>query len=322
MSFAALFDTLSPSVEPSARTAFSGNRISRLAENRSDTSLNDALKDERCRAYALSGNQLVLKHDDQVLDPLFATYELSELKPDYDRAILLGYRENGEPRVVVPVGASAETLEAQYRLVDARTLYREYLLADELLGEIAQGLSLAQWNNDNQFCGKCGGKMQMRIGGYKRECERCQHLIFPRTDPVVIMLTVDWEQDRCLLGRGAHFAANMYSCLAGFVEPGETLEDAVRRETLEESSIEVGQVKYYASQPWPMPHTLMIGCYALAKSQDISRDELELEDCRWFTRAEVREMLKSDREDGPRGPHKGAIAYRLMYDWAFWDERA
>lgn len=322
MSFAVLFDTLSPSAEPSSRTAFSGNRLSRLAENRSETSLAEALKDDRCRVYALCGNRLALKHDENILDPLFVTYELAELEPDYSRAILLGYKESGEPRVMVPVHQSAEALEQQYRLVDARTLYREYLLADDLLGEIAQGMSLAQWNADNQFCGKCGGKMQMRIGGYKRECESCQHLIFPRTDPVVIMLTVDWDKDRCLLGRGAHFAANMYSCLAGFVEPGETIEDAVRRETLEESSIEVGQVKYYASQPWPMPHTLMIGCYALAKSHDISRDELELEDCRWFTRAEVREMLTSDREDGPKGPHKGAIAYRLMYDWAFWDKRS
>lgn len=320
MSFAALFDALGPSVEPSARTAFSGNQISRNAENRSETSLSEALSDEHCHAYALSGNRMVLKHDDNVLDPLFAKYELADLMPDYSRAILLGYRENGEPRVAVPVGATAEALEAQYRLVDARTLYREYLLADDLLGEIAQAMSLAHWNADNQFCGKCGGEMHMRIGGYKRECGSCQHLIFPRTDPVVIMLTVDWEKDRCLLGRGAHFAANMYSCLAGFVEPGETLEDAVRRETLEESSIEVGRVKYYASQPWPMPHTLMIGCYGLAKSHEISRDELELEDCRWFSRSEVQKMLTNESEDGPKGPHKGAIAYRLMYDWAFWDD--
>jgi NAD+ diphosphatase len=284
MSFATLFESLGPSSEPSALTAFAGGKIERFAENRTEDSLNTALKDERCRHYALSGSQLVLKHDDNILDPLFAHYELAELDPDYSRAILLGTREGGEPIVAVPVNAPVEFLERQFRLTDARALYREHLLAEELLGEIALGLSLANWSNSNQFCGKCGGKMQMRIGGYRRECQSCQHLIFPRTDPVVIMLTVDIKNDRCLLGRGAHFAVNMYSCLAGFVEPGETLEDAVRRETREESSIEVGQVKYYASQPWPMPHTLMIGCYSLARSHSISRDEQELEDCRWFSR--------------------------------------
>jgi NAD+ diphosphatase len=322
MSFAKLFEQLGPSSEPSALTAFASGKVERLAENRTDDSLNAALKDERCRHYALSGSQLVLKHDDNILDPLFAHYELAELDPDYGRAILLGTREGGEPIVALPVNAPVEVLERQFRLTDARSLYREHLLAEDLLGEFALALSLSNWNNTNQFCGKCGGKMQMRIGGYRRECESCQHLIFPRTDPVVIMLTVDLENDRCLLGRGAHFAANMYSCLAGFVEPGETLEDAVRRETREESSIEVGQVKYYASQPWPMPHTLMIGCFALATSHSISRDEQELEDCRWFSRQEVRDMLLSDRDEGPKGPHKGAIAYRLMYDWAFWEEAA
>jgi NAD+ diphosphatase len=132
------------------------------------------------------------------------------------------------------------------------------------------------------------------------------------------MMTIDIERDLCLLGRGAHFAPGMYSCLAGFVEPGETIEQAVRRETHEESGVEIGRVRYHASQPWPMPHTLMIGCYAEALSFDISRDEIELEDCRWFTRAEVATMLEAAAGEGFSAPPGGAIAHRLMRDWVEW----
>jgi NAD+ diphosphatase len=160
--------------------------------------------------------------------------------------------------------------------------------------------------------------MEQKIGGYKRVCTACEHMIFPRTDPVVIMLTIDEKRDLCLLGRGPHFAPGMYSCLAGFVEPGETIENAVRRETLEESGIRTGRIRYHASQPWPMPHTLMIGCYAEAKSRDITRDEQELEDCRWFTREETIEMLERPGTTGKAPPPKGAIAHRLMRDWVEW----
>ena len=142
----------------------------------------------------------------------------------------------------------------------------------------------------------------MRIGGYRRDCPNCGAEHFPRTDPVVIMLAIDGE--RCLLGRQARFAPGMYSCLAGFVEPGETIEDAVRRETAEEAGITVGRVRYHASQPWPFPSSLMIGCHAEALSRDIVRDDAELEACRWFSRAEVRAMLAgrpSGRDQMPAG---------------------
>jgi NAD+ diphosphatase len=113
----------------------------------------------------------------------------------------------------------------------------------------------------------------------------------------------------------------MYSCLAGFVEPGETIENAVRRETLEESGIRTGRIRYHASQPWPMPHTLMIGCYAEARSTSIKRDEQELEDCRWFSREETITMLQRPGTNGQAPPPKGAIAHRLMRDWVEWKER-
>ena len=314
-----LFETNSPHPEPSNLTAFSQNGLNRLAENRSENCVVDALKIEGTHILAFTGNKLVLKHDDQVLDPLFAAYELSELEPDFEKAILLGYRETGEPRIAVPVGIAEDALASHFKPVETRALYREDILGEALLGEVAQAVSLVHWNADNRFCGRCGSAMEMRIGGYKRVCSACGHSIFPRTDPVVIMLTVDIENDRCLMGRGAHFTPGMYSCLAGFVEPGETIESAVRRETREESGIEVGRVRYHASQPWPMPHSLMIGCYSEALSTDISRDDLELEDCQWFTRDQVKAMLDMTVTDGRTAPAKGAIAYRLIRDWIDWD---
>ena len=120
--------------------------------------------------------------------------------------------------------------------------------------------------------------------------------------------------------RSPHFNPGMYSCLAGFVEPGETIEQAVRRETFEESGIEVGAVRYHASQPWPMPHSLMIGCYGRAESFDVRRDETELEDCRWFTRDEVRKMIDGTHPDGIIVPVSGAVAYRIIQDWVDWPE--
>ena len=138
----------------------------------------------------------------------------------------------------------------------------------------------------------------MRAGGYKRLCPACGTEHFPRTDPVAIMLTV--TRERCLLGRGRHFAPGMYSALAGFIEPGETIEDAVRRETLEEAGIRLGRVVYHASQPWPFPYSLMIGCFGEALNDDISADANELEDCRWFARDEVLAMLAGDASGRPR----------------------
>jgi NAD+ diphosphatase len=152
------------------------------------------------------------------------------------------------------------------------------------------------------------------MGGYRRDCPACGAEHFPRTDPVVIMLAIDGE--RCLLGRQARFAPAMYSCLAGFVEPGETIEDAVRRETAEEAGIAVGRVRYHASQPWPFPSSLMIGCHAEAISRDIVRDEAELEACRWFGRAEVQAMLAGLHPDGLKCPPDIAIAHHLIKAWA------
>lgn len=315
-----LFDTLAPHPEASALTAFSANALDRDAEHRTEDSLSDALTKEGMHFLAFSGNRLVLKHEEQVLDPLFAPYELASLEPDFDNAVLLGHKLNGEPRIAVSVTAGDEQLAEGYKMLSAREVYRDTNLDAELVGEAAQGFSLLHWNSENRFCGSCGSKMEPRIGGYKRECPACGRISFPRTDPVAIMMTIDEANDRCLLGRGAHFPEGMYSCLAGFVEPAETIEQAVRRETLEESGITIGRVRYHASQPWPMPHQLMIGCYAEALSVEINRDETELADCRWFSRAEVQAMINLETEH-VKAPANGTIAHRLMSDWLDWGKK-
>ncbi|MFP5077833.1 NAD(+) diphosphatase [Rhizobium sp. YIM 134829] len=318
-----MFDLLGPHPEPSTLVAFAGNTLDRQSENRPDDCLEQALATEGAHLFAFAEGKLVVKHDEQVIDPLFAPYELAGLDPVLQDTVLLGFLPSGEPRLAVPVRQSVETLEKDYKLADGRTLFRQAMIGDALLGQFAQASSLISWNATNRFCGKCGGPMEAKAGGYRRACTACGHLAFPRTDPVVIMLTIDVERDLCLLGRSPHFPPGMYSCLAGFLEPGETIESAVRRETLEESGIKTGRVRYHASQPWPMPHSLMIGCFAEAKSREIHRDDLELEDCRWFTRAETRAMLAHNTgqplEEGERGsPPKGAIAHLLMRDWLDW----
>src|SRR5690606_10423437 len=137
---------------------------------------------------------------------------------------------------------------------------------------------------------------------------------FHGTDTVAIMLAA--TDEKCMLRRSPRFAPGMYSCLAGFIEPGETIENAVRRETFEEAGIRIGRVVYHASQPWPFPYSLMIGCYGEALNEDIVRDTAELEDVRWFTRNEVRTIIDGRSPEGITTPPKMAIANHIIRCWA------
>jgi len=215
-------------------------------------------------------------------------------------------------RAAVDLGAAGGLLQRMRHHV---ALEGQHRLTDEAgLGALAQGAALLAWNASHRFCGRCGAETAMRAGGYKRRCTGCGTEHFPRTDPVAIMLTV--SGDKCLMGRGRHFAPGVYSALAGFIEPGETIEAAVRRETLEEAGIRLGRVVYHSSQPWPFPYSLMIGCYGEALNEDISTDADELEDCRWFTRAEVLQMLAGTHPGELRVPPGHAIAHQLIRTWA------
>lgn len=210
----------------------------------------------------------------------------------------------------------AETLKERddLLLTDLRSIAVQRLVPVDELGPLGEAKAMLDWHARHRFCAKCGGPSLMVSGGWRRECAQCGALHFPRTDPVVIMLAV--RGDKCLLARQSRFAPNMYSCIAGFLEPGETLEDAVRRETWEEAGLRAGTVRYLCSQPWPFPSSLMIGCIAEALNDDIVLDGTELEDGRWFSREEAIQMLERRHPDGLTAPVEIAIANTILRAWA------
>jgi NAD+ diphosphatase len=176
----------------------------------------------------------------------------------------------------------------------------------------ASALAVYGWHRSHQFCSKCGEKSEMSMSGWQRGCESCGAQHFPRTDPVVIMLIT--KGNSVLMGRSPAWPVGMYSLLAGFVEPGETIEAAVRREVFEESGIEVGQVDYLASQPWPFPNSLMFGCKGEAKTSEITIDPNEIEEAMWVSREDM--MLAFAGEHPKILPaRKGAIAHFILKHW-------
>ncbi|MEM9277236.1 MAG: NAD(+) diphosphatase [Pseudomonadota bacterium] len=304
--------TALPLPEPSSLVGFSQNTLIRDSENRNEESLPQALNHPDTRFFLFTGNRVILKKEAST-QLLFEKDVLEKFDALLPNSILLGNAEQGA-RIAVPCKVDPESLEEPWTSYDLRSLLYSGSVGEEDAGAIAQAGSMLHWHFMNRFCGRCGTKSEMRIGGFRRDCPNCGATIFPRTDPVVIMLPI--QGDRCVMGRSPHFPPGWFSTLAGFVEPGETIEDAVRRETFEESGIKVGRVHYHASQPWPFPHSLMIGIHCEAVSDDINFDANELEDCRWFTREEVRLMTREEHPDGFICPPNKAISTALIQFWA------
>jgi NAD+ diphosphatase len=303
--------------EVSARTGFAGNRLDRLAEARDESTMPAALAHGEARGYGIARGRLVVDFSESPRG-LIPLPELQQLQPKADRAVLLGF-DGDAPRLAVPVAADPDNLPAPYKAVDFRSLAIQGLLPADELGQVAQAGSLLNWHSSARFCGRCGSPTELRDAGAKRHCPSCERDQFPRTDPVVIMLIVSPDGEQCLLGRSPHFPPGMVSALAGFVEAGETLEMAVRRETFEEAGIRIGDVSYHASQPWPFPHTLMIGCMGRAMETGIVRDEAELEACDWYSREQVLEVFAQSNAPGEGElslPFPMAIAHTLIRDWA------
>lgn len=204
----------------------------------------------------------------------------------------------------------ARHIEPNETLKSIRALMIEHVLPQAKLSILAQARSILHWHESHGFCAKCGAKSAMSDAGYRRHCDLCGADHFPRTDPVVIMAVRHGE--KLLLGRQSSWPPGMFSALAGFMEPGETIEAAVRREVLEEAGIKVGVVTYAACQPWPFPSSLMIGMIGEAESTDLKIDKAELEDARWFERPEVELMLTGKHPDGLTASHPYAIAHLLI----------
>ena len=187
------------------------------------------------------------------------------------------------------------------------------VLSPEEAAIAAHARSVMEWHARHPYCSGCGNRSVHRNGGSSRHCPECQTDHFPRLDPVAIVLVIKGE--KCLLGRSGRFGRNLYSALAGFIGYGESIEEAARREIKEESGIEVGEVSYVASQPWPFPYSLMVGCFGEALSETIVLDEEELADARWFSKEHVKKALTGQATD-LSVPGKLAIARHLIESWA------
>jgi NAD+ diphosphatase len=201
------------------------------------------------------------------------------------------------------------------KLVDLRSIAVGGLVPAEQAAMLATAKALMHWHARRRFCANCGALNEVAAAGWRRDCKTCNETHFPRTDPVVIMLAVDG--DACLLGRQPRFPKGMYSALAGFVEPGETIEAAVRREIREEAGVACGAVRYFASQPWPFPASLMIGCFAEADGRALEVDQVELEHARWFSREETMALIERRHPDRLAAPTPMAIAHHLLKRWAY-----
>ena len=193
---------------------------------------------------------------------------------------------------------------------DLRSMLAALSADESAIAATAKGV--LAWHESHRFCARCGAKSVLAMAGWQRTCPICDTSHFPRTDPVVIMLIT--HGNSTLLGRGSAWPAGMYSCLAGFMEPGETIEAAVRRETLEETAVKVGAVSYVTSQPWPFPASLMIGCHGLAETTEIILDPAELEAAHWVSRENLMHALAGFDPD-MKPARKGSIARFLMESW-------
>ena len=314
---------VSPRRERSSLTGFAINRLDRREDLRNKPDAVTALRHRSdTRIAVVAGETPILKRlDGEALTVWFSHGETEMLGPAAEE-IFMGTAEDGAPRFGRLLDKTlAEPLKERGELfvTDLRSVALKRVVPEDEVGPLGEAKAVLDWHARHRFCAQCGGSTVAGASGWRRECTACGAMHFPRTDPVVIMLVT--RGDACLLARQARFAPGMYSCIAGFVEPGETLEDAVRRESWEEAGLRVGAVRYLASQPWPFPSSIMMGCIAEALGDEITLDMTELEEGRWFPREEVLQMLEGKHPDGLACPQHIAIANTLVRAWALEGER-
>ena len=297
------------------RNIFAGPYLDRAAHLRQDPEwFAAALADERSRAIPVWNSRNLIAEGDI---PRAVFWELSRLPPE---------RRTGEDLILL--GRFGETSYFTYEIdsidpppTPPGTRFEDLRLVAAVLpideaGLLGYARAIVSWRRRHRFCGTCGAKTLSAKSGHVLVCSdpSCRHEQFPRIDPAIIVLVSDGE--RALLGRQASWPVGRYSTIAGFVEPGESLEDAVAREVFEETGIEVDQIEYHSSQPWPFPSSLMLGFTAHARSTEVRLRDEELEDARWFDRADL-------ASNGTLLPPRQSISYRLIEHWfdAGWNTR-
>ncbi|MBN8485536.1 MAG: NAD(+) diphosphatase [Sphingomonadales bacterium] len=284
--------------------AFAGSGLDRADQVRADPDRLAALMDWRARLLKLDGLDPVITPDG-TLD--WGT--LADAAPDTE-LVFLGLLNGKGCFAEVSPDLLGSVAPANPRLWAAMSS----LTPDEL-STYGTARSLVDWHARHRFCARCGNPTVLAKGGWQRTCtnEVCKADHFPRVDPVTIMLVE--HEGRLLLGRQPRFPPRRFSTLAGFVEPGESIEEAVAREVLEEAGVAVSKVSYIGSQPWPFPSSLMIGCHAEALDDVLTIDRTELDDADWFTRAEVEAAMQGQEDARFIAPPPQAIAHHLMKWW-------
>ncbi len=245
--------------------------------------------------------------------------QIEQLGADLNDTYLLGCNPDGQAIFAASLSEAQASAapggkEALKPLVDLRSLAVQGALPDAELSLVGMGRALAAWHVSSKCCGRCGGYTRVNDAGWQRKCRACGQEVYPRSDPAIIVLITDGT--RCLLGHHKRYTHKFYSTLAGFVEPGEDFEGCVRREMREETGVTIGQVTYMASQPWPFPHLMMVGCWAQALTTELTLEEEELHDARWFTREEVKMMMEEKHPEGFTVPGPHSIAYALIKSFA------
>lgn len=297
---------------------FVSRSVDRMTTRRPDVEwIRERFRDQRTRIVPVWRSRNLLIGEDALKPVLLSVADLADEPALEESAVLLGQRED---TVYFAVELPAESEDAPQRYGRGAD-FRELREAGPLLGSedgalLAYARGIIHWHRRNRYCGDCGSPTESADGGHSRVCASpsCQRKHFPRTDPAIIVLVTRNENgdDYCLLGRQPSWPEGMHSAIAGFVEPGESLEQAVVREVREETDVTVGRVHYHSSQPWPFPSSIMLGFTAEAVSSAITLLDGELQHAGWYTRDQ---MVRSLSDGSLRVPRRVSIAYRLVEDW-------
>ena len=287
---------------------FSGNPLDRASEKRSDSAW--------LKAQATAGLYLPFWQNRPFIAEERVKFQPWRSEWEGATCVFLGL-DGEQPLFAVDLAGESEPALSGGAFQEMRPSAFVLPLRDTAIA--GQAKALLDWHKRHGFCANCGTATQSQDGGYRRTCPHCGAEHFPRTDPVVIMLPIfrhDDGREECLVGRNKRFPMPLYSAFAGFVEPGENMEEAVRRELREEVNLRAGAVSYHASQPWPFPSSLMLGCYAQALSRDFEIDGHEIAAARWLSKEEARSQLAHPTDDEMKLPVTIAIAHYLIKDWA------